>query len=109
ELLQDLALRLADDVGPLLLGRVNRAHGQIRSLTARMLGLHRKGARDGGGIDRIVRTLCEGLYSHDHLLARQEAVELGLDVQTPSEDLENVLWSLEESLNRDFEVDVPFT
>lgn len=107
EHLSQLALRLADDVGPLLLGRVNRAHGQIRSLASRMLRLHWK-PKDPR-IDSVVEMLCEGLYSHDHLLVREEAKELGLDVIVPSNALEDLLWGLEESLNADFQADEPFS
>jgi ATP-dependent protease ClpP protease subunit len=84
---------LADNLSPLTLGSVNRQNSHIR-LVARKLLTSRAEKLDEAKINSIVETLTEKMYSHGHAIGRNEAQEIGLPVESPSEDLDAALWQL---------------
>lgn len=84
---------LADNLSPLTLGSVNRQNSHIR-LVARKLLTSRAEKLDEAKINSIVETLTEKMYSHGHAIGRNEAREIGLPVESASEELEASLWQL---------------
>jgi len=84
---------LADQIGPLTLGTVNRQNSHIR-LVARKLLTSQKEKVDEARISTIIETLTEKMYSHGHAIGRAEAKDIGLKVQYPDAATENLLWSL---------------
>ncbi len=84
---------LIDEIGPLTLGNVNRQHYHIR-LVARKLLTSRKEKLDEEKISTIIETLTEKIYSHGHAIGRREAKDIGLPVEYPDNDLENLMWNL---------------
>jgi len=87
---------LSSQVHPLALGNVKRVHSQIRQIAKRLLKLHHPAEEDEERIDRAVKALTEELYSHTHVINREEASEiLGDDmVPVPSDKVEGALWEL---------------
>ena len=87
---------LSTKVHPLALGNVKRAHTQIRELARKLLSLHMGDGQDRKILDGIVDELTERLYTHEHLIFRDEARKsIGLtNVIDASEDEEDILWQL---------------
>lgn len=90
-----------------MLGSVNRQHSHIR-LVARKLLSARKEKIDEEKISTIIEALTEKMYSHGHAIGRREAHELGLPIEKPSKDLENLMWSLFEEYEKLLNISVPY-
>lgn len=84
---------LANNIGPLTLGNVNRQNSHIR-LVARKLLTSRKQKLDEAKINSIIETLTEKIYSHGHAIGRKEAKEIGLPIHRPKDELEETIWRL---------------
>ena len=84
---------LINQIGPLTLGKVNRQHHHIR-LVARKLLTSRREKLDEEKISTIIETLTEKIYSHGHAIGRREAKDIGLPVEYPDDELENLMWKL---------------
>ena len=84
---------LINQIGPLTLGSVNRQHHHIR-LVVRKLLTSRREKLDEEKISTIIETLTEKIYSHGHAIGRREAKDIGLPVEYPDNDLENLMWEL---------------
>ncbi len=78
QLSDDAFRKLADSVHPLALGNVQRSINQIRQLARKMLALHELPA--DVKIDTLVNALTTEFYSHQHLVNRREASEMGLPI-----------------------------
>jgi hypothetical protein len=87
--------QLANHIGPLALGSVNRQYSHIR-LVARKLLTSRNQKIEEGKVAAIIETLTEKMYSHGHAIARKEAEELGLPIERPNEEQEELMWKLHE-------------
>ena len=99
----DAFRQLAESVHPLALGNVKRSIEQIWQLAKKLIRLHRPDV-DDAELTALVRRLTTELYSHSHLIARAEAAELGLPVEQPSEDLEELLLAYYGRLKADLEL-----
>lgn len=87
---------LVKEVHPLALGNVQRSHTQIRLLAEKLLRLHLVGEEFDDKIKKIVNELTERLYTHYHLIYRDEATKLiGLSsVTNPDEEDNKLMWKL---------------
>lgn len=70
--LSEVMKLLSSEIPPSVLGSVNRTHSLIRSLAGKMLKLH-KTKIDEHQIRQIIENLTEKLFSHHHLIGRNEA------------------------------------
>jgi hypothetical protein len=91
--LAQVVCMLGNQLTPLTLGSINRTNSHIR-LVARKLLTARKEKLEEAKISSIIETLTEKIYSHGHAIGRKEAVEIGLPVEVPNEQLEMVIWQL---------------
>jgi len=102
--LRDDAFRkLADSVHPLALGNVQRSINQIRQLAKKMLALHAK-PKQAEKTDDLVNALTTQLYSHQHLVNRREAAEVGLHVTNASDKTEALLLQYYDQLSEDLKL-----
>lgn len=85
--------QLANHLGPLTLGSVNRQYSHIR-LVARKLLTSRKQKMEEEKVAAIIDALTEKMYSHGHAIGRKEAIELGLPVEKPEFADETLMWKL---------------
>lgn len=99
---------LANQVHPLALGNVQRSHSLIRKLATRLLEHRPAKNKSEEQIKRIVSTLTESLFSHQYLIGRTEAREIGIDVEIPENQVELLMWKLYEAYAEDAEMLVPF-
>lgn len=86
-----LLLDLANKVHPLVLGQIFRSREQIRFLAKKLLV---RQVQDTEKSEKIIDFLCAESGSHDYTINRREAKEMGLQVETPSDDLYAVLKQL---------------
>lgn len=92
--MSQLLLDLSNKVHPLVLGQIFRAREQIRFLAKKLLV---RQVRDDDKSEKIIDFLCAESGSHDYTINRREAKELGLQVETPSDDLYSLLKRLHTS------------
>lgn len=98
---------LTAHVHPLVLGSVFRTRSQIRMMGKRLLLGHMSCSE--AKIDEILDFLCSESGSHDYTINRSEARDvLGLNVETPSEDLYNLMWGIHNDIAEEMELRVPF-
>lgn len=97
---------LSRSVNPLALGAVFRAREQIGMLGRKLLQRHMS---DQPRIERIVSSLTRELLSHDYMIGRAEALDIGLPVQPPNEAVETPMWQLYLDLAAEMKLSVPWT
>ena len=68
---------LAGRIGPEILGQASRIRNEIRIIATNLLRLH---MTDSKKIETIVSSLVEKLHSHQYMINRREALEIGLPV-----------------------------
>lgn len=98
---------LVANVHPLALGNVHRFYAQSRMMARKLLLLHME-AKDEHTINDIVETLTSKLFFHGHPINRKEAAELKLKVEKPSTELENSMWGLYLTYEKEMEMNTPF-
>lgn len=75
---------LSGQVHPLVIGEIFRARNQIRFLARKLIT---RQVTDNSKVETIVNFLCADSGSHDYTLNRREALEFGLSVEKPSDEL----------------------
>lgn len=95
---------LVTRVHPLALGSVYRAREQIKMLSEKLL---MRNMEDKVKMSSIVKTVTQDLYSHDYVIGRTEASEIGLPV-TIDVGIEEILSPLFEVYMDDLELTEPF-
>jgi hypothetical protein len=97
---------LTEKVHPMALGAVYRSREQISLLATKLLSTHET---DTAKIERIVRVLTKELPSHQYLISRKEARDLGLKVQDPPQALEGPIMNLYEEYENWFHLQEPYS
>jgi hypothetical protein len=103
----EVFLALASKVEPLALGNVERTHKLIRKLADSLLSLHPPELSKDKK-EEMIETLTVGMYSHQHIINRKEAKEIGLNVTIADRATDTLLWSLFDSYSTDMELEQPF-
>lgn len=98
----EIFLKLAEEVHPLALGSVYRARTQIQRLAESLLRTHMD---DENRIAKIVSVLCSESGSHDYTINRRAARDLGLEVETPSEEF----YALMKAVHMDIRTELQLT
>lgn len=83
-------IKLTDYIHPLVLGDVYRTQRQIQMLAKKLLKMSNYPNRT---IKDIVSFLCSDSGSHDYTISRTEARDLGLNIESPDQELYNELKS----------------
>lgn len=96
---------LSKQIHPLVLGQIFRTRQQIRTLARKLLEFQKT---DAEVVDRIVSFLCSESGSHDHTINRREARGLGLAVENPSQELYDILRSLNQDYVESLQLRTPF-
>lgn len=91
---------------PLALGAAYRVRPQIVKLATGLLQLHM--AAKQKETKQIVDLLAKQLGSHDYLIGRKEAKEVGLKIKTASDELESLMWELYNEYERLMELNNPY-
>ncbi len=96
---------LSEKVHPMALGAVYRSREQVRLLATKLLAAHEK---DQAKIGKMVDTLTKELPSHQYLISRREAKELGLKVSEPSGKLDELVWNLYRDYETQLQLNIPY-
>ena len=97
---------LSEKVHPLVLGESYRAIGQIRFLAEKLLPYQ---VDDAIKMKSIIEFLCAESGSHDYTLNRREAVELGLKVEKPTDELYRLMRDVHLSYLDELQLLEPYT
>ena len=84
---------LAKNLSPPLLGRLERVSSHIRLVAHQLLSLHKPPLKQSQ-IAEIAKALIEDIYVHGHGIGREQAKDLGLDVETAEGALQDKIWEL---------------
>jgi hypothetical protein len=95
--------QLVQSVHPLALGNAKRSINQIRQLSKKLIGLHDPD-RTQEELNSLVTRLTTEFYSHQHLISRREATEMGLPIVDPDLTLEALLLDYYDVLKVDLEL-----
>jgi uncharacterized protein YqeY len=97
--------RLSNMVHPLVLGSIFRSRSQIQLLAGKLL---KSQVKDAAKTKKIIDFLCSESGSHDYTINRREARQLGLNVETPSEELYGLLKAWTQTVRQELELIAPF-
>ena len=92
---------------PLALGAAHRVRPQIVMLAKGLLKIHM--ADRPKEMKRIVEILAKQLGSHDYLIGRKEAKEIGLKVTDASTEVETLIWELYSEYEGMMELNTPYS
>jgi hypothetical protein len=105
--LSSVFLHLAQAIHPHVLGQAFRSRAQIRMLAKKLLSRHFEKREED--VTRILEFLCSESGSHDYTVTRQEAREtLGLNVETPDENLYDLIRQIHEDFATELELRNPY-
>ncbi|HWC87857.1 MAG TPA: hypothetical protein VG388_15070 [Solirubrobacteraceae bacterium] len=85
---------LAQQVHPIALGNLHRAHRLAKQQAEKLLGLHMDASAQHGQIAEIVDNVVSKLWAHEYKIGRREARELGLKAVDADAELDAALWKL---------------
>jgi Serine dehydrogenase proteinase len=88
---------LAQQVHPIALGNLHRAHRLAKQQAEKLLNLHMDPALEHGQISEIVDNVVSKLWAHEYKIGRREARDLGLKAVDATADVEAALWKLFEA------------
>jgi len=94
---------LAEKLTPQVLGSIQRARDHIRLIGRKLLSLCQPPLEERR-IETIVQALTEKMYAHGHGIGRVEAEEIGLQVKKVDVDMENLIWNLYLSYEKEFKL-----
>jgi len=103
--LSDAYIKLAEYIHPVVLGDVYRTQKQIQMLAKKLLVM---GAYKEDIINKIVSFLCSDSGSHDYTINRSEARELGLHVESPSQEVYTELKAWYNDVVSELELRTPY-
>lgn len=97
---------LAARIHPLVLGEVFRRRAQIRFLASRLIS---SSVPHESKRQAVIDLLCSDSGSHDYTINRREALDLGLSVEVPSNDLYQILSAISKSYTDELKVLEPYS
>ena len=104
--LTSVLINLTNHIHPLVLGEIFRSKAQIRFLAEKLLP---RQVKDSEKIKSIIDFLCADSGSHDYTINRREAVDLGLKIEKPSDDLYQLLRNIHLSYLEELKLLEPYT
>ena len=106
EAITSVLINLTSHIHPLVLGEIFRSQAQIRFLAKKLLP---RQVSDNDKIDSIIDFLCADTGSHDYTIDRREALELGLNIKKPSDELYKLLREIHLSYEEELKLLEPFS
>lgn len=90
---------LCETVEPSTLGFSNRSSKLSLSIAEKLLQSHMVSAEDKARAKTIAENLNKSFFNHSHALGRNEAKEIGLNIEEADNDTEEIMWAI----HKDFE------
>lgn len=97
------------DVGSTQIGVAARSAQLMMSLGEQLLKLHMVGKGESQKARAIAGALSKKFYHHGYPLSRKEARQIGLKVEEPSAEVEDLLWRLWLDIAEEMELREPFS
>jgi hypothetical protein len=97
--------QLGEKVHPLSLGNAYRAIRMARQIAEKLLRIHIK---DEERIKKIVKAITSDICIHGYPITRDEAKDLGLEIEEPDVALEKDIWNLYEVYAKKMKLSIPF-
>ncbi len=97
--------QLGEKVHPLSLGNAYRAIRMARQIAEKLLRIH---INDEKRIKKIVKAITSEICIHGYPITRDEAKDLGLEIEESDTALEKDIWSLYEVYVREMKLGIPF-
>ena len=96
---------LTQEVGALSIGFSKKSQQLTLSLGRRLLETH---TADKSKAEAIVNALCSSYYHHGYAVSRKEAERIGLPIEAPQKDLEDLMWKVWEDFNEEMHCSTAF-
>ena len=103
--ISDAYIKLVEKIHPVVLGDVYRIQKQIQMLAKKLL---QKANYSEVIIDKIIRFLCTESGSHNYTINYTEAKDLGLNVEKPSNEINNELKKWYNDVSDELELKKPY-
>jgi hypothetical protein len=100
--------QLSEKIHPLALGNIYRGYRMAKTLSEKLLKLHMKPKRDERKIQKIVDHLTGLISIHNYPVTRDEAKDLGLNVEFATGGMEDAIWAVYESYAEEIELGKPY-
>lgn len=105
EQIQDVFKYLVERLHPLCLGNAYRAYRMGKIIAEKLLKMHQK---NEDTIKKIIQAITSEICIHGYPITRDEANDLGLEIEKPSEELEKNMWALYECYAKEIKLGIPF-
>lgn len=99
---------LVEKLHPLSIGNAYRAYRMARLLTERLLWLHMDKEKDNEKITKIVKEITGDITIHAYPIDRDEASDLGLNVEKADDTLDKTMRGLYEAYATEMKLGQPF-
>ena len=106
ESLAKILIDLTQHIHPITLGQVYKSKSQIQMLAEKLLE-HQDISSDNK--KSIIKFLCSESGSHDYTIQRNEANNLGLEIEKPDMDLYGLIKEIYDDIESEFELRTPFS
>lgn len=103
--LTNILLNLANQIHPLSLGQVYRSKAQIQMLAKRLL---KNQSIDEDKKHELIKFLCSESGSHDYTIHRKEAMEMGLNIEKPTQELYDIIKAIHLDIEKELELNTTF-
>lgn len=100
--------QLSEKIHPLALGNIYRGYRMAKTLSEKLLRLHMKPKRDEKKIQKIIDHLTGLISIHNYPVTRDEAKDLGLNVEFATGGTEDTIWAIYESYAEEMELGRPY-
>ena len=100
--------QLSEKIHPLALGNIYRGYRMAKTLSEKLLKLHLKPKRDEKKIQKIIDHLTGLISIHNYPVTRDEAKDLGLNVEFATGGMEDTIWAVYESYAEEMELGKPY-
>ena len=95
---------LATSIHPITLGAVKRSKDQVKHLATTLLNIN----YNDDEIKKITTTLMEERFSHQYIINKEEAKSIGLKIEEPDQELEDLIMGLYQHYVNEMNLHSPF-
>lgn len=105
EQMDEIYKQLGEKIHPLSLGNAYRAIRMAKQIAEKLLKIHIK---DEARIEKIVKAITSDICIHGYPITRDEAKDIGLEIEEPDSVLEKNIWELYELYAEEMKLGSPF-
>ncbi|MBU4299273.1 hypothetical protein KJ636_04480 [Patescibacteria group bacterium] len=105
EQMNEIYKQLGEKLHPLSLGNAYRAIRMAKQIAEKLLRIHIKNEER---IKKIVNAITSDICIHGYPITRDEAKDLGLEIEEPDAALEKDIWDLYDAYAKEMKLGIPF-